>query len=267
VSHPALHTERLGAGRRLVLVHGFTQTGRSWLPLARPLSLDHEVVMVDAPGHGGSSHIAADLVTSADLLVAAGGPAIYIGYSMGGRLALHAALAHPGSVTGLVLLGATPGLTTEAERQARRAADDALAAELERDGLDAFLDRWLALPLFARLPSSAAGRDDRRRNTVAGLAASLRHCGTGTQADLAPRLGELAMPVLTLAGEHDTAFVERSRRLAELVGPNATHAVVPGAGHAAHLERPDEFLSIVQAWLAASSAQPPSANPTVNARP
>jgi 2-succinyl-6-hydroxy-2,4-cyclohexadiene-1-carboxylate synthase len=245
----ALHAERSGSGPRLVLVHGFTQTGRSWGPIAADLSRDYEVVTVDAPGHGRSSGLAADLPTGAALLGQAGGEAVYVGYSMGGRLALHLALARSDLVGGLVLIGATAGIEDAGERVARRAADNRLAAELERDGIDLFLDRWLAQPLFASLPVEAADLDDRRQNTAAGLASSLRLAGTGTQAPLWDRLDALTMPMLVLAGERDEKFAALGRRMADAVGRSATFAVVPGAGHAAHLERSDEFLEVLWPWL------------------
>jgi 2-succinyl-6-hydroxy-2,4-cyclohexadiene-1-carboxylate synthase len=244
-----LSVERLGTGRRLVLIHGFSQTGRSWAGLTADLAGDHEVVLVDTPGHGGSADLALDLPGGAEALVAAAGPGTYVGYSMGGRLALHAALDHPGAVERLVLLGATAGIEDGAERAARRAADETLAVALERDGLEVFLDRWLSNPLFAGLPADAAGRDERLRNTVAGLASSLRRAGTGSQADLWPRLGELAMPVLVVAGEHDAKFRLIGERMARAIGTNATFAVVPGAGHAAHLEAPQAFLALLRGWF------------------
>jgi len=244
-----LHAERLGHGPRIVLVHGFTQTGRSWGALAEDLAGDHEVVLVDAPGHGGSAEVAADLITGALLLGAAGGPGIYVGYSMGGRLALHLALARPDLVRALVLIGATPGIEEPATRAERRAADEALAVTLERDGLDAFLARWLAQPLFASLPDEAAALEDRRRNTAAGLASSLRSAGTGSQEPLWDRLGELPMPVLVLAGEHDDRFAAIGRRMAADIGAHATWAAVPDAGHAAHLEQPGATLTMLRTWL------------------
>ena len=245
-----LHVERSGAGPgRIVLVHGFTQTGRSWATIARDLSVDHEVVVVDAPGHGGSAAVHADLAQGARLLVEAGGRAVYVGYSMGGRLALHAALAAPAAVRALVLVGATAGIDDPVERAARRAADDELAASIERDGVAAFLERWLAGPLFARLPPEAAGREDRLTNTAEGLASSLRQAGTGAQEPLWARLGDLPMPALVLAGEQDAKFGGLGRRLAAAL-PNATFATVPGAGHAAHLEQPSAFLAVLRPWLA-----------------
>src|SRR5260221_8162530 len=96
---------------------------------------------------------------------------------MGGRISLHAALAHPDQVTGLVLLGATPGIEDRVGRATRREEDEARAAELERDGVAAFLDHWLATPLLASLPLEAARVEDRLRNSAGGLAARPRLAG------------------------------------------------------------------------------------------
>ena len=160
---------------RLILVHGFTQTAASWDAIEYRLNaLGHDVVALDAPGHGAHHDDAPRAVEGADLLAAEGGAAPGSATRWAAVLALHVALAHPELVERLVLVGATPGIETAAERIERQAADDLLAEELERDGLDAFLARWLAQPLFATLPEDSAGLDARRANTVAGLAASLR---------------------------------------------------------------------------------------------
>jgi len=238
-----------------VLLHGFTQTGRSWVPIAGDLARDHEVVLVDAPGHGGSSEVRADLVEGAAMMADAGGRGGYVGYSMGARFALHVALARPDVVEGLVLLGATPGIEDDAEREQRRAQDEARAVALERDGIDAFLSGWLAQPLFAGLPVDAAGLEDRRRNTVTGLASSLRMAGTGNQVPRWDELDSLRMPVLVLAGSEDQKFAAIGQRMADGIGANATFATVPGAGHAAHLEQPRAFLRLLQAWLVSGRRQ------------
>ena len=235
-----------GAGPRLVVVHGFTQTGRSWEAFAASLAGDHEVVSVDAPGHGGSAGVRADLVDGAELLGDAGGRATYVGYSMGGRLCLHLAIGRPDLVERLVLVSATAGLDDAGERAARRRADEQLAATIERDGLDAFLERWVTQPLFATLPDP--GLEDRRRNTPAGLATSLRLAGTGTQQPLWDRLGELTMPVLLVAGALDAKFVAVAARMAALL-PAATLEVVADAGHTVHLEHPAAFEALLRRWL------------------
>ena len=234
---------------RLILVHGFTQTAASWDAIEYRLNaLGHDVIALDAPGHGSHHDTHLDLWKSADLLAAEGGTGTWVGYSMGGRLALHVALSHPDLVERLVLVGATAGIESAAARLERQTADELLAETLERDGLDAFLARWLAQPLFASLPDEAMGLDARRTNTVAGLAASLRLMGTGTQDDLWPRLGEIAAPTMLVVGALDEKFTEIARRM-EAAMPDAHVASMNGCGHACHLEAPDAFVGVVDGFV------------------
>lgn len=246
-----------------MLAHGFTQNSLAWGRVAELLSARHQVVAVDLPGHGASAAVRADLTAAGGLLAATGGVADYLGYSLGGRVCLHTALDHGDVVRRLVLIGATPGIVDVGERARRRRHDDDLADRLdppggpaaaavghdERARLDDFLSQWLAEPLFASLPPEAAALDARRRNTCAGLASSLRDCGTGTQEPLWGRLGELRMPVLVVVGELDRRFVDIGRKMVAGIGSRARLHVVPGAGHACHLERPEDVADIVGAFL------------------
>jgi 2-succinyl-6-hydroxy-2,4-cyclohexadiene-1-carboxylate synthase len=245
-----LAAEHAGAGSSVVLVHGFTQTGRSWQPVLDRLAPLHSFTLVDAPGHGASAGMRVGLWEGAALVASTGGPAAYVGYSLGGRLCLHAALAHPEVVEQLVLVGATAGLEDAEERSRRRAADGALAGRLEAEGVEPFLRWWLTQPLFATLPADAAGLRSRLANTADGLASSLRLAGLGAQEPLWPRLIELEMPVLVVAGELDTRFAALGRRLATTIGKNAELVLIPGAGHACHLERPDAFCLTLADFLA-----------------
>jgi 2-succinyl-6-hydroxy-2,4-cyclohexadiene-1-carboxylate synthase len=252
-----LHVERIGTGPRLVLVHGFTQSGASWSDLAAALASDHEVVMPDAPGHGRSAGIAAAGVgEAASLLVEAAGTGHYVGYSMGGRLCLRAALDHPAHFRSLTLVSTTAGIEDEAARGARRLADEALADRLDPPGgaepalgLVEFLDEWLAGPLFSHLTPVQAGLGARLAGTPAGLAGSLRTVGTGAMAPLWGRLGELAMPVMVVAGAADQRFVGVSARLAGHVD-GARLEVVAGAGHAVPFEQPEAFAALLEGFLA-----------------
>ncbi len=248
----SLHHVTRGTGRRLVLAHGFTQNVRCWGPLADDLAQHHEVMLVDAPGHGRSAHDNADLLEAGRLLGTAGGPATYVGYSMGGRAALHLALSQPELVQRLVLIGATAGLDTQHERLERCDADHVLAQRLLSDGLESFIDTWLAGPLFATLTPEAACRDERLTNRPAGLAASLEHCGTGRQQPLWRRLRELDMAVLVIAGERDTKFTALGQRLVDSIGANATMMVQPGANHAVHLEQPGGVSALISAFVASA---------------
>jgi 2-succinyl-6-hydroxy-2,4-cyclohexadiene-1-carboxylate synthase len=249
-----LHLEVSGTGEDLVLVNGFTQSARTWGRFGQILAGRRRLLALDAPGHGRSFAVEADLAAGAELMAdtvigAGAGPAPWLGYSMGGRFALHVALARPEAVSALVLISATAGIDDPAERDARRAGDEALARRLEAEGLEAFLRSWLAQPLFATLSPEAAGLDERLGGSAAGLASSLRRAGTGTMTPLWDRLGELARPVLVVAGELDAKYRALAARLAGAIGPGAELAVVPGAGHACHLEAPEAVAELVHAWL------------------
>jgi 2-succinyl-6-hydroxy-2,4-cyclohexadiene-1-carboxylate synthase len=257
-----LACERQGAGEAVVFVHGFTQTGRSWWRVVADLVAHYEVATVDLPDHGASfERHPSDLVDAAAMLAATIGRATYVGYSLGGRLCLTLALERPELVERLVLVGATAGIADDAERAARRRADEALAERLDPAdsgkglGLEQFLDEWLAGPLFAHLSPAEADRASRRTNTSAGLARSLRTVGTGTQTPSYARLGELQMPVLVVAGEKDLKFAASAHEMAAGIGPNASVAIVPGASHAVPFEAPARFLSTLSDWLAATASR------------
>jgi 2-succinyl-6-hydroxy-2,4-cyclohexadiene-1-carboxylate synthase len=235
-----------------VLAHGFSQTLAAWQPVAARLRRRWRVVGVDLPGHGGSAAVhGVSFAAAAGLLGACGGRAAYVGYSLGGRLCLRLALDRPDLVRALVLLGASPGVADPAARAERAAADRALAAAIERDGVAAFLDRWLAGPLFATLPPDRAGLAERLANTPEGLAGALRRLGVGVQAPLWDRLAGLRCPTLLLAGALDAKFAALAGEMAAAIGPTARVALVDGAGHAAHLERPAEVAALVERFLAA----------------
>ncbi len=236
---------------RFVLAHGFTQTARSWGRFERLLRErvpGADTVAVDLPGHGDARPPADDdLWACADRLVATGGSGTYIGYSMGARVSLHAALTHPDVVQALVVIGATAGIDNDAERAQRRAADERLADHIEEVGVEAFIDEWLANALFGGLTPHTALRGDRLRNTAAGLAASLRSTGTGTQEPLWERLADIRVPVLVLAGADDAKFCALGERLAEHLG-DATFEIIVGAGHSVHLEQPEATADAIARW-------------------
>jgi 2-succinyl-6-hydroxy-2,4-cyclohexadiene-1-carboxylate synthase len=239
---------------RIVLVHGFTQTSRCWSPFAELLDDRFEQRALDAPGHGASADTALDLPATATHLASAGGEGVYLGYSMGGRMCLRVALDHPECVRGLVLISASPGLHDHNARRARVTRDEALAEHIERIGVAAFLDEWLAQPLFAHLAPERAHRAERLRNTAAGLAASLRLAGTGAQEPVWDRLSELPMPVLLIAGALDAQYVAIAGQMAGAIGARATLAEIADAGHTTHLEQPAATAQVINDWLASAVA-------------
>lgn len=228
----------------LVLLHGFAQTGASWDPVTRALGGRYRAAAPDLRGHGARADARPvsfpAVIGDLDELVPRG--ATLAGYSMGGRIALAYALERPGRVSRLVLVGASPGLADVAEREARRAADEALAERIEREGVEAFADEWEAQPLFVGRPAGVAeaARAERLRQSPLGLAAALRGLGTGAMEPLWDRLAEMLTPVTLIAGEHDGKFRAIAERMAERL-PDARLQVVAGAGHAVHLEQPEAF--------------------------
>jgi 2-succinyl-6-hydroxy-2,4-cyclohexadiene-1-carboxylate synthase len=232
----------------LVLLHGFTQTGRSWQPVLHALAARYRAIAPDLPGHGefAERRPASFAACDAYVRVLAEAPITLAGYSMGGRVALHAALSLGPPVRRLVLIGASPGIADAAERAARAAADAALADRIEAIGLEAFVREWGAQSLFDGVPRGIAeiAHADRMRNTAPGLAAALRGLGTGVMPPLWERLGELAMPVELVVGERDEKFRALAERMAPALADARLH-VVPGAGHAVHLEAPHAVADVI----------------------
>jgi 2-succinyl-6-hydroxy-2,4-cyclohexadiene-1-carboxylate synthase len=227
---------------RLLLLHGFTATGRSWDGVRRRIDAAtySEVLAPDLRGHGENAARAPATIPAVVEDLRQDAPYALAGYSMGGRVALHLALAQPGLVRRLVLVSTTPGILEPSGRAERRRSDEELAEGLERAGLEAFARWWGGQPLFAGQPPevAAAARADRLRNTAAGLAASLRGMGTGRMTPVWDRLDELTMPAVVIVGERDAKFRAIGERMAERL-PDAQLVVVAKAGHAVHLEAPE----------------------------
>jgi len=238
--------------RRLVFLHGFTQTHHHWHACARLIAQrlgdDPTLAFVDMPGHGLSGRDHATIEEAAPRLARLGGRGTHIGYSMGARHALRAACSGAPEIERLVLVGGTAGLADSSERDTRVADDDAKARHLEQVGVEAFVDEWLAQPMFAGLRVDADDRRHRVRNSVEGLAASLRLAGTGAQEPVWELLGSIGIPVLVMAGERDAKFTEIGQRLAGAI-PNAKFEAIPDAGHAAHAEQPEATAKLIADWL------------------
>ena len=242
-----MHMTFEGSGPRVVTVHGFTQTHRSWEPVVRTLP-EIEFALVDLPGHGGSAEMRAGFEETVSMLAEMSDekPAFYAGYSMGARLALAVAVDHPDAVRGLVLISPTAGIENPGARAARVSQDDALAGRVEEIGTKRFVDEWLARSIFENVPPTS--KADRLTNSPEGLAHSLRHLGTGTMPSLWNRLAGVAAPTLLITGERDSKFNDLADRMAAEL-PSAEHTTVPGAGHAVHLEQPAHVARLLRDFV------------------
>jgi 2-succinyl-6-hydroxy-2,4-cyclohexadiene-1-carboxylate synthase len=234
----------------LVLLHGFTNTGASWDGVISALPERYRSLAPDLRGHGSASDRRPVSLAAVidDLAGMVDGPFMLAGYSMGGRLALHVALALDGRITRLILIGASPGLADAHERAERRAADDRLADEVEAMTIEAFAQRWAATPVLADQPPAvqAAIGAQRLRNRPAGLAAALRGLGTGALPSLWGRLADLTVPVDLIVGARDEKFRATAEQMLAAM-PHARLHTVSGAGHAVHLEDPGAVAAIIAA--------------------
>ncbi|MGA0133793.1 MAG: 2-succinyl-6-hydroxy-2,4-cyclohexadiene-1-carboxylate synthase [Opitutales bacterium] len=243
--------------RNLLTIHGFTGSGEDYKALARELGPERRVITLDLPGHGRLTGLRTpdDYSLPAHLArigTAAGeSPVEVLGYSLGGRLALHWALANPTRVTRLVLVGASPGLRTERERRERVLADVALGEFIRSQGVSAFMRYWHGQTMFQTLQDLPSGELDalkksRLANDPEGLALSLSQVGAGALPSVWDRLHELKMPVDLVTGSRDEKFTTLAREMLALM-PRARHGVVEGSGHAVHIERPADLAAAILA--------------------
>ena len=202
------------------------------------MSCDVRAVDVPPPG---------SFASTAHAIGTAGGAAIYVGYSMGGRLCLRLAIDRPDVVRGLMLVSTSPGIADPTERAARVEADELLADSVERDGVGPFLDSWLAQPMFATVPPEAPGLADRRRLTPEFLAACLRRLGAGAMDPMWGEIAQLTMPVMLVTGDRDEKYTAIARRMLERMRPEVAHVHLDG-GHALPLEQPEALGGLITAF-------------------
>jgi len=237
----------------VTLLHGFTLNGASWDELIAKMPAGWKWIAPDLRGHGGAPTSPATMDDcAADLEALWNHLGIershVVGYSMGGRLALHVAVRLPERTRSLLTIGAHAGLDEEA-RAARRKADETLAYRIENEGVESFVQHWESLPMFAgiqrRGPAFAAWLHGLRMgNRADGLAASLRGMGAGAMEPLWGELGAIDLPCTFVAGEDDAQFLQAGVRLSESVN-RSRFLSVPSTGHSVQFERPDATASIL----------------------
>ncbi len=259
------HLELVGAGPPLLLLHGFTGNLQSWQPLVPTLASHYTLLMLDLIGHGASDAPTDPMQYSFDRCIAAilglldrlgWERTAILGYSMGGRIGLLLTATVPKRIRCQILIGASPGIDDPVERAARLASDEALAGRIEREGLEWFVDYWMAQPIFAsqhRLPADirAAQRAQRLVGSAHGYANALRGFSVGRQPSLWATLPTITIPTLLISGELDPKYCDIAARMAALM-PHARHIVVPDAGHAVHLEQPQIVAHLISTFMSES---------------
>ena len=230
----------------VVFVPGFMQRGEAWAPVADLLSQRYSSVLLDHAAHDREGRLR-------EIAEAAGtGGAVLCGYSLGGRLSLQAALREPSRYRGLVTLGASAGLESQADREQRQNADEQLASWMERSPIEEVVDVWERQPLFADqsevlIEEQRPGRLSFTGDQLAGL---LRTAGQGMTEPVWHQLPALELPLLCLAGARDERYLGAARRMADLV-PGGRVEAIEEAGHAAQLQRPEAVTARIEAFLVA----------------
>lgn len=239
--------------RRVTLVHGFLGSPADWSDVLACLApgIACDCVPLTELGCGSIAEAAAALGARigrnpCDLLV---------GYSMGGRIALELAASRGACVPRLLLLAASPGLDEDAERARRAAEDDARAAEILRDGLDAFVERWYRLPIFAPFtlhPSFSAARMRRAQGEAAFWARCVAGCSPGRGTPRWGAIPALASRTVFAAGALDdryAAYCARARDMTAALAHPLRVEIVAGAGHVLPLEAPDACARLIESTL------------------
>jgi 2-succinyl-6-hydroxy-2,4-cyclohexadiene-1-carboxylate synthase len=226
----------------VLFIPGFMQRGDAWRPVAELLRERYPSVLLDHSENSFEGRLAE--------IRATGGGRLLVGYSLGGRLALRAALRDPSYYLGVVTVGATAGIDEPSLRSVRAEADERLAAWIEAAPIEDVVGVWERQPLFADqseklIEEQRPGRLAQRPEDLAML---MRTAGQGVLEPVWHELVYFELPLLAIAGSRDEGYVRAAKRIAD----TALHGraeIVEGAGHAAHLQRPDEVAGLLEALL------------------
>ncbi len=240
----------------ILFLHGFMGSGEDWMQIALRLQSSFCSILIDLPGHGNASSAAYDqswgMQETSQAIIAElqrinVKHCYLVGYSMGGRIALHLTLNYPEFFKQTILESASPGLATAEEQKARIKKDATLARRLLKEDYSEFLEWWYQIPLFQGISEHSdypAMMERRLKNNPANLAKSLADIGTGSQPSLWEKLRDNSTPILLISGEKDMKFQVIAERMVHS-GRRISRTVIPGCGHNCHFEQPKAFCRIL----------------------
>ncbi|WP_019154947.1 2-succinyl-6-hydroxy-2,4-cyclohexadiene-1-carboxylate synthase [Robertmurraya massiliosenegalensis] len=256
------NVETYGDGFPVILLHGFTGDASNWQPFFEQWGKRSKLFAVDIIGHGKSDSpdeleryhmlsVVDDLFLLMEKLKIQ--KADFVGYSMGGRLALSFAAKYPTKVRKLVLESATAGIESGDERKLRCQQDEKLADFIVEKGIAAFVEYWEDIPLFTsqkHLPIEVQKqiREQRLRNSSIGLANSLRGMGTGSQPSWWAELSDLNVEMLLITGALDQKFCHIAEKM-QNKAPHAKWVSISDCGHTIHVENAEKFGTIIEGYL------------------
>lgn len=245
------------------LLHGFTGTSSDWMPVVSFLDKRFNYFLIDLIGHGRSDSPKDIIYYYTDsilnqlkeiILSLAGNMIILVGYSMGGRIAINYALKYNSNLKGLILESSSGGINDKVLREERIIRDEKLAAFIEANTMEKFIDYWMNIDLFNTQRRFSADkllkiRELKIENNKTGLANILRGFGTGRMETVYNMINLIKAKTLLISGELDSKFTDINNEMVKLF-PKAAHINIKNAGHNVHLEEPHRFIEVVNNYLA-----------------
>jgi 2-succinyl-6-hydroxy-2,4-cyclohexadiene-1-carboxylate synthase len=251
-----------GSGKTPILfLHGFTGNAEDWLPFFNKLNGNVFPLALDLPGHGKSLNLEDEYyeLENIDKVILEiieklnFKKIILAGYSMGGRAAYQFAVKHPQSLSGLIIESATPGLSENEFRNERWQSDLSLADEIVEKGVDWFVEYWFSLPIFNSLRNIGKEKLERTKeirklNNPRELSKALKGGSQGKVNHVWDKLDRINFPLLLIDGEDDKKYRFLDTLVLKEV-PTAERKTVKDAGHNIHLEKPEEFIILVNSFI------------------
>ena len=239
-----IYYEVHGSGPVILLSHGYSSTSAMWRGQVAPFSKEHMLVTWDMRGHGQSDypedpsqyseeHTVADMAAILDAVGA--NDAVIGGLSLGGYMSLAFHLAHPERTRALLIIDTGPGFKKDEPRNDWNANAERTAQNYAKDGL-------------GPLEGATAERRTARHRNARGLELAARGMLAQRDARVINSLPDIKVPSLVIVGADDTNFLAAADYMANKI-PGAEKVVIPGAGHAANIDKPKTFNKAVLEFL------------------
>lgn len=244
-----LYYEIHGAGQPLILTHGYSSTSAMWQGQVEVLSQNHQLIIWDMRGHGQTTYPAdqslySEAHTVSDMLalldhIAPNKQAIVGGLSLGGYMSLAFYRLHPDRVSKLLIIDTGPGFKSDKAREGWNKTAHKTAENFEQHGL-------------TPLQNASPERSKVTHRNAKGLALAARGMLAQRDNSVILSLPNIKVPAIVVVGSEDTPFLAASEYMKKKI-PGARKAIIDGAGHAANIDRPEEFNQAILEFLGSDS--------------
>ena len=244
-------------GKAIIFLHGFMGCADDWLKVMKHLQPEYYCIAIDLPGHGATKVTGGEDKYKMEE-TAAGLKEFFskkklekvtlCGYSMGGRLALYFAMKYPEMIDKLILESATPGIIDDKERAERLRSDELLSEKIINSDYAEFIENWYSMSLYGNIkehPEYGKLIKRRLKNNKQEIACSLRVMSTGRMQPQWDNLAKANLPILLIAGEQDSKYIEINNKIAS-INQKSELRIISGTGHNSHFEKPEIFVNYIK---------------------